>query len=493
MIQAKCIQKFKDKAGRVIRYKLIDLNNNSLEIQACQLKKLIKNNQINVINLKLTSDNRLIDYSEKVDKQLDKQLIKNFGVPKASKFAVALANLYILYNLDANTDTLQGTVSELCYNAKINFNSNADYIEQVALAFEKLLNNNQKYVEYIMNMISNDSDIYKYAIFKEGFDSDTINKSKIYNYLATLSEYSTQYKMKSTIQSRYKHILKDLRYNLNYGYSIGIQYFRYLDESLFGTVMNDRLTVGCKFNELSKSVIDELYSKKIGKDCYYIIHKNINILGAPRTPFEVIFRKVDGRSDIASIYLAREAYSSNNTVYNQPVLVKLTEISFNRMDSLDKNAKKLAFVLNSLVHYVYEIANRYPSLYNTKSLNESLEKIDRNEVADELSQSEIITIMANRITAITGEHKKAVIADKKYDISLDTISAEFENRIGDADFENYKLVIKVNDSAKSVLLAVSTRDTEKMVYHELEYYDKTLFDIAIAKATEAMINQIQAL
>ena len=61
MIQAKCIEKFRDKHNQIYGYRLQDTQGNLKDVTSDQLKQAIKNKQINIINLTLTSDNRLID------------------------------------------------------------------------------------------------------------------------------------------------------------------------------------------------------------------------------------------------------------------------------------------------------------------------------------------------------------------------------------------------------------------------------------------------
>lgn len=61
MIQAKCIQKFRNKQNQIYGYRLQDTRGAIKDVLADQLKIAIKNKQINIINLTLTSDNRLID------------------------------------------------------------------------------------------------------------------------------------------------------------------------------------------------------------------------------------------------------------------------------------------------------------------------------------------------------------------------------------------------------------------------------------------------
>jgi len=63
MFQAKCIQKFK-KNNKIYGYRLQDPQGNTKDVTPDQLKQAIKNQQIAIINLTLTSDNRLIDTTQ---------------------------------------------------------------------------------------------------------------------------------------------------------------------------------------------------------------------------------------------------------------------------------------------------------------------------------------------------------------------------------------------------------------------------------------------
>jgi len=60
MLKVKCIQKFK-KNNKIYGYRLQDAQGNTKDVYAEQLKQAIRNQQITVINLTLTSDNRLMD------------------------------------------------------------------------------------------------------------------------------------------------------------------------------------------------------------------------------------------------------------------------------------------------------------------------------------------------------------------------------------------------------------------------------------------------
>lgn len=80
MIKAVCI----DKNGE--RYKLLDTQNMIADVTSEQLKNAIKNKQIDVINLRLTKDGKLVEkYMTKIDEDklvcINAQLIKNYVQP----------------------------------------------------------------------------------------------------------------------------------------------------------------------------------------------------------------------------------------------------------------------------------------------------------------------------------------------------------------------------------------------------------------------------
>lgn len=82
MIQAKCIEKFRDEHNKIYGYRLQDINEQTQDVTPSDLKSAILNNQISVTNLTLTSDGRLID--KKPEKQLQNTKIMPNTVQKPS-------------------------------------------------------------------------------------------------------------------------------------------------------------------------------------------------------------------------------------------------------------------------------------------------------------------------------------------------------------------------------------------------------------------------
>ena len=90
MIQALCLRKFRNKNNQIIGYKIQDKNGNTLDVKPEYLKQAIRNNQVNVLNLTLTSDNKLIDRTYKPQKPQKNNLkdiiakIRTLGTPVTS-------------------------------------------------------------------------------------------------------------------------------------------------------------------------------------------------------------------------------------------------------------------------------------------------------------------------------------------------------------------------------------------------------------------------
>ena len=61
MIQAKCTEKIRDKNNHIIGYRIVDKNKNEVLVKAEKLKEVIRAGKLDIVNLTLTSDNRLID------------------------------------------------------------------------------------------------------------------------------------------------------------------------------------------------------------------------------------------------------------------------------------------------------------------------------------------------------------------------------------------------------------------------------------------------
>jgi hypothetical protein len=83
MIYALCIKKIRDNNGRVREYILKDKSNSTIQVDSNKLKQAIRENKITVENLKLTSDNKLINtkINQKEQSKTDNCIILYHGSP----------------------------------------------------------------------------------------------------------------------------------------------------------------------------------------------------------------------------------------------------------------------------------------------------------------------------------------------------------------------------------------------------------------------------
>lgn len=109
MIKAKCIQKIRDNNGKIVTYILEDENGNKTNVPAYSLKNSMIYKQIDITNLKLTSDGRLIDKKD-TEQNDDVQMIDE-GTSLVEK---ALRHCLKAINIRGDYLSTQGDVTYFC-------------------------------------------------------------------------------------------------------------------------------------------------------------------------------------------------------------------------------------------------------------------------------------------------------------------------------------------------------------------------------------------
>ena len=66
MVTARCIQRFRNKNGQIYGYRLQDQTGKTIDVSPENLKQAMIDNVLNLTNLELTKDNRIIQVMEKV-------------------------------------------------------------------------------------------------------------------------------------------------------------------------------------------------------------------------------------------------------------------------------------------------------------------------------------------------------------------------------------------------------------------------------------------
>jgi hypothetical protein len=95
-IQAKCIEKFRDKNNIIVGYRLVDVSGKTIDVKPDILKSYIKTGKITVVNLTLTSDNRLLSCEPKQSElqKLQKDTVQQQMNKSAASSVKATARAY---------------------------------------------------------------------------------------------------------------------------------------------------------------------------------------------------------------------------------------------------------------------------------------------------------------------------------------------------------------------------------------------------------------
>lgn len=387
MIQAKCIQKFRDSKGNIYGYRLQDLNEKTQDVQPDNLKAAIRNNQIHIVNLTLTADNRLVDTTEK---QLQAKVLGKAPVEPGTKVddkyndvARALALLdkeLFLYkdNLNGFRTVVERRASDANNTAQFQrldksnkFEDNKEYAEALSKnlykSYKILLNNNPEKIETVLKMWC------AYNFYEEFADNirknekvSKITQSKIYQSLSLVYKYTKDQKFSKDAVESLKEFLARIRRtgiaSINMGYGVGNCYYRYLDSKLFGTISNDVFTVGHTITTL------DVKEHKEYKGYSYVLHKDISRCGSPDVAIAAMFKNTtDGNVQI-DVKLARQGYlsESQHCVGLVGYIKDFGSTVVNYDMPVEECAKKLAHMFNTLAPKLYNIADDHQSLYFMK-------------------------------------------------------------------------------------------------------------------------------
>lgn len=150
MITCKCVSKFRDSNNKIIGYKLLDLNGKTQDIRSENLKGAIKRGEISVVNLTLTSDNRLVDKQSENSEaihQKNRISIETLDMLNTNKVAKAFA--LIDKHLSNADNPYPYLVEDMCETYNIEFS--------VAKAFDNEKYAIEKMTEAYISMLTSDT------------------------------------------------------------------------------------------------------------------------------------------------------------------------------------------------------------------------------------------------------------------------------------------------------------------------------------------------
>ena len=491
MIQAKCIQKFRNKQNQIIGYRLQDLNGQIQDVTPDNLKNAIKNKQIHIVNLTLTSDNRLVDTTEK---QLQAKILgkapvihsnnKYSDVAKAlvllDKELLCMGDSYreVVENraFDAGDDLQLWDLNE--YYEKPEYKDCKDdneILDKILYkTYVKLLNNRPIKVDTIIKMWSTYN---SYDTFESNIQYERVSKitqSKIYQALFTVYKHAKEQNYTNVAVRPLGEFLSKIRRtgiaSINMGYEVGNCYYNYLDSKLFGTISNDVFTVGHTITTL------DVKEHKEYKGYSYILHKDINRCGSPDVALAAMFKNTNNGDVQIDIKLARQGYlsESQRCVGLVGYIKNLDSIVVNPIISVEACAKKLATMFNLLAPKLYKIADDNQSLYFMKKHGAPLEQI--GDTIGSHTDEELLGLAISRWTKIRGDKTPARVdmMDYRSDTSFYVIYA---NNVSD-NGNDRRLYIKYN--GKEVTLRVlEGNDINKVVIEETQAMTGSIVDNSV--------------
>ena len=470
VIQAKCIQKFRDNKGKIYGYRLVDLNGQTQDVTPDNLKNAIRLGHIHIVNLTLTSDNRLMDTSEK---QLQAKVLGKSPVDPVEKLDetykdVAKALVYLdketIDTGDDYEDCVYGRYHQ-AFDKEPNITSSTNIDELMYKAFLKMTSDKSGEISDLIGYWEEYEyyDTFEHHIQYENVDS--INKSKIYKALVLVYKYAKEHKFSKKVVTPLKDFLDRIKTTgiaaINVGYNAGHTYYRYLDGNIFGTISNDVFTVG---HAITSSDIKE---HKEYKGYSYVFHKDINKCGKPAISIAALFKNAEAGKVQADLKIERHGYLNErqSCVGIRGYILDIETIILDNDESNEANSKIIAKKFNEIAPKLYDLADIHQSLYSNLGYNKPLEKVQIEDLNSHgrLSGKELVDLAISRWTTIRGDRTPARI--DKMDYQSDTsFRLIYANNISD-NGNNRKLYIKYNGE-EITLKVLDGNDINKVIIEE---------------------------
>lgn len=205
MISTKCLTKFRDETGKIMGYRLVDLNGQKQNVRPEILKEAIKNGQIAVVNLTLTSDNRLVDTSDKryLRKKIgstpaDEMHMKSRTrlMAKNNAYRMRMANAIVCMNMKCAdyANSLKSLTDTICATAGIctdytNCNDST-LVRYQTKAFLKLMDTDKDYVkDFLYSRLTHNFSGFRRVIDQYLATKDLRGAEAIVGSLRLIKEY----------------------------------------------------------------------------------------------------------------------------------------------------------------------------------------------------------------------------------------------------------------------------------------------------------------
>ena len=241
------------------------------------------------------------------------------------------------------------------------------------MAYEKIVENKP---DMIKDLLVNWEYYGYYNTFIKNLTYERVDKiedSNIYKNLKTLLEYVKSTDIEEAVVNNLESLVNSLKNidvdAINIGYDVARTYLPKLSKK-FGIYSNDVFSIG---HVITPDNEEEF-------PCYkgysYVFHKDINQCGGPDTPLCALV-KSDTDNVYLKILMSRRGQLQRdiNVVGVIGYIYDFGTLKFKKDTSIEIISDTLADKYNQLIDAVYDIADKYPTLYKIKLYDDPLENI----------------------------------------------------------------------------------------------------------------------
>ena len=162
MITLKCIDKIRDNSGKICGYTLQDLNGDTKTVASESLKRAIVNKQVDVINLRITSDNRLVSTSRKqlannkIFRKEDESILKSNSDKHIKEETIASDINYEVRGYTVRPDYDQRKEANFLKNLvnagfKYVGTKDVSHMHKIIVQFQGVFSTNTSFIELLIN------------------------------------------------------------------------------------------------------------------------------------------------------------------------------------------------------------------------------------------------------------------------------------------------------------------------------------------------------
>lgn len=348
VMRGMCTQKFRGEKGNIIGYRITYENQQTQDVTPDVLKNAIRSNKVVILNLKLTSDNRLVDCNP------TSQLANGTNASVSSNFIKGAAKAFTYFDrawVDMG-DSLEEIVEGLCYEAKYKFDKKKAYADKSYLynvhikAYEKLLSDkNSTYdLEFVLANYCDSSDRFIQNMVYSN-ETEIGERNRLIHELGVLIKYAEYLvRLDKCSMFTYNNLLKmkQKAYTVDiplcvFAHQVGATFFNYLSPNYFAVKSNTSHTVG--------HITVDPKEKQLGE---YIFNAGINKVGLPsNVGFTGGFRR--NGTEVSVVFYS---YVQNTGVYDvdyfpTTMAYPIKEIRCNR-GNITKVSSEIANIINVL-------------------------------------------------------------------------------------------------------------------------------------------------